>query len=303
MWRTILISQGGKLSLKQNQLSIWQEKGEFCVPIEDIAVIIIENREVVITSPLLSALALNGVTLLTCDEQFLPCGQWLPFHQYHRQLKILKLQISMSQPFKKQLWQRIIQQKINHQAFVLAQMGKIQESKTLVAMSKRVRSGDPDNLEAYAAQVYFPILFGQGFTRTQENDINAHLNYAYTILRSAISRALVLYGYLPALGIFHHSELNAFNLSDDFIEPLRPLVDLLVYQLSQQQKLEPTLTPTAKQQMIKILNYQMQVDQQKVNVLTAIDKMIGSLQASILNRQADKLKLPSIIPLAEHNYE
>ncbi len=99
-WRSILISKGGKLSLRQNQMVIWQEEQEFCVPLEDIAVIVIEHRETVITTPLLSALALNGITLLTCDEQFIPCGQWLPFGQYHRQLKTLKLQLEMSQPLK-----------------------------------------------------------------------------------------------------------------------------------------------------------------------------------------------------------
>lgn len=108
-WRSILISNGGKLSLQHKQMLIQQKENEFTVPLEDIAIIVVESKETVITIPLLSALATNGITLLTCDEQFLPCGQWLPFNQYYRQFKTLKLQLDMSQPLKKQLWQRIVQ--------------------------------------------------------------------------------------------------------------------------------------------------------------------------------------------------
>ncbi|MBN6074352.1 type II CRISPR-associated endonuclease Cas1 [Aggregatibacter actinomycetemcomitans] len=302
-WRSILISKGGKLSLKRNQLLLQQEDNEFTVPLEDIAIVIVENRETVITIPLLSAMALNGITLLSCDEQYLPCGQWLPFNQYHRQLKILKLQLEASQPLKKQLWQLIVRQKIRNQAFVLEQTQFLTQARRLLCMAKEVKSGDKENIEGQAALLYFQTAFGKTFRRIDENPINAHLNYAYTILRSAVARALVLYGWLPSLGLFHRSELNPFNLADDFIEPFRPIVDLLVWTLWKENKLQRGLTPTTKQTLIKVLNYQLQANGQVVNVLTSIERTTASLQNALMCKDPNLLKLPEMLPLAEHYYE
>lgn len=303
-WRSILISNGGKLSLQRKQMLIQQAENEFTVPLEDIAIIVIESKEVVITTPLLSALAQNGITLLTCDEQFLPCGQWLPFGQYYRQLKTLKLQLETSQPQKKQLWQRIVQQKIHNQAFVLEQVGFSSIAKRLHKMAESVKSGDKENLEGQAALIYFQTLFGNAFRRSDdENDINAHLNYAYTVLRSAVARALVLYGWLPQLGLFHRNELNPFNLADDFIEPFRPLVDLRVWQLWQEEKLTSGLSPSTKQSLIQILHYQMRFKQETFSVLATIDRTVSSLQAALIAQNAKLLKLPEMLPLEEHTYE
>lgn len=303
-WRSILISKGGKLSLHQQQMLIQQEGNEFTIPLEDIAIIVVESRETVITIPLLSALGLHGITLLSCDEQFLPCGQWLPFNQYYRQLKTLKLQLESSLPLKKQIWQRIVQQKIRNQAKVLAICNQKEKSDRLLKMAERVKSGDKENIEAQSAVIYFPALFGREFKRQQEaNTINTYLNYAYTIMRSAVARSLVLYGWLPQLGLFHHSELNAFNLADDFIEPFRPLVDLLVWHLLKDKKLNSSLTPMAKQRLIKVLNYQMQVKQEQVNTLTAIERSISSFQKALSQKNAELLILPEICKLQEHQYE
>lgn len=303
-WRSILISKGGKLSLHQNQMLIQQNGNEFTVPLEDIAIVVVESRETVITVPLLSAFGLHGVTLLTCDEQFLPCGQWLPFNQYHRHLKNLKLQLEASVPQKKQLWQVIVQQKIRNQAKVLEIYQFKAASERLFKMAELVKSGDKDNLEAQSAVIYFQVLFGKGFKRTEdENLVNSALNYGYTVMRSAVARAVVLYGWLPQLGLFHHNELNAFNLADDFIEPFRPLVDLLVVELSHQGKLGINLSPSLKQELIKVLNYQLLFKQEKVNALTAIDRTISSFQSALISKNPSLLKLPEILPLAEHQYE
>lgn len=165
-WRSLLIQNGGKLSLQRRQLLIQQNGESHTVPLEDIAVIIIENRETLITAPLLSALADHSATLLTCDEQFLPYGQWLPYAQYHRQLKILKLQLNISEPLKKQLWQHIVRQKILNQAFVADETGNDLATKRLRTLAVEVRSSDTGNREAQAAALYFQALFGEKFTRT-----------------------------------------------------------------------------------------------------------------------------------------
>ncbi|UOO83179.1 type II CRISPR-associated endonuclease Cas1 [Uruburuella testudinis] len=302
-WRSLLIREGGKLSLQKQQMLIQQNGQAYTVPLEDIAVIVIESPETVLTAPLLSALALNGITLLTCDEQFLPCGQWLPYAQYHRQLKTLKLQLNASEPQKKQLWQAIVRQKICNQAQTADESGNDLAAKRLRAMAAAVKSGDTGNMEAQAAALYFQAVFGNRFKRWQESEINSHLNYGYAVLRAAIARALVQYGWLPALGLFHKSELNPFNLADDFIEPYRPLVDLMVWQLHDQGRLNTELTPAAKKILVSLLHHQIRLEQQTFSVLAAIDRTIASFQNSLAEKNAKLLKLPEILPLKEHHYE
>lgn len=302
-WRSLLIQNSSKLSLQRQQLLIQQKDNVYTVPLEDIAVIVVENRETLITAPLLSALSENGVTLLTCDEQFLPCGQWLPFSQYHRQLKTLKLQIHAGEPIKKQLWQKIVKQKIINQAVCVSETGHDIAAKRLYLLASEVKSGDNGNREAQAAALYFQVLFGERFARTENNAINTHLNYAYAVLRAAVARSLVRYGWLPALGLFHKSELNPFNLADDFIEPFRPLADLMVIDLKEKGRLKTQLDTMAKQQLIGLLHHQMMIEQQSFSTLAAIDKMISSFQAALSQKNAHFLKLPEFQTLKVYQYE
>lgn len=302
VWRSVVINQPAKLSLWKQQLLIRQEE-DYSVPLEDIAVIIIEAREVVITAPLLSALAKYGITLLTCDEQFLPCGQWLSFAQYHRSLKILNLQLNMSEPFKKQLWQKIVQQKIKNQAWILDYSGHDIAAKRLNKLAQEVKSGDKGLSESQAAAIYFRVLFDKGFNRKSKHPINTYLNYGYTILRSAVARSLTQYGFLPIMGIHHRNELNTFNLADDFIEPFRQIVDLNVYTRIGYQEINPELSTKDKQDLIKLLNYEIRINSRSYNVLAAIDKTIQSFQAALINKAPTLLMLPEIILLKEHQYE
>lgn len=207
-------------------------------------------------------------------------------------------------PLKKQLWQRIVQQKIRNQAKVLSLCQFQEKSERLLQLANLVKSGDKDNLEAQSAVIYFSGLFGTHFRRKEEdNAINIHLNYAYSVMRSAVARSLVLYGWLPQLGLFHHSELNAFNLADDFIEPFRPIVDLLVSNLLEKGLLSKNLSPISKQQLIKILHHQLRFKREKVSVLTAIDKSVASLQIALIQKNAALLQLPEIDTLQEYQYE
>lgn len=299
-WRSILISKPARLSLQNRSLLIKQED-EIPVPLEDIAVIVVEAREVVLTAPLLSALAQNGITLLTCDEQFLPCGQWLPFAQYHRCLKILKLQINQSLPQKKQLWQQIVKQKISNQAWLLDNSGHDIAAGRLKALADGVKSGDKTFHESQAAALYFPLLFGDGFTRGQENGINGCLNYGYSLIRSAIARALVQYGFQPALGVHHCSELNAFNLADDLIEPYRVLVDLFVFE--NKNRLPENLDTAWKSRLMGLLHHQIVLDGKTYSVLAAIDRTVQSFQTALTQGDAALLKLPEMLPLKVQDYE
>ena len=301
-WRSVFISQPSKLSLQAKQLLIWQGS-EVSIPLEDIAVIVIDSREVLMTVPLLSALAEYGITLIVCDEQFLPCGQFLPFSQHSRFGKILALQMALSDEFKATVWQKIIRQKIVHQAFVLQCAGQNEERDYLQKLATSVLPNDETRIEAHAAAIYFPAMFGNGFSRRMENHINIRLNYGYSIIRSAMARALVGFGFLPALGLWHKSELNAFNLADDCMEIFRPLVDLEIYTQMVSGSLNDVLTTGDKAQLVKLLNYEILLQKQKHNVLSAMEQMAKSLQTAMVHNNPELFRLPEMIFAQEYSYE
>ena len=301
-WRSVFISKPAKLSLRDNALFINQEC-EISVPLEDIAVVVIDCREVVITAPLLTALAQFGATLIVCDEHFLPCGQLLPFSQHSRFLKMLSLQMALSSEIKSILWQKIIRQKIYHQSFVLKCAGQDILSQKLLSLSNEVKPNDLDKCEAYAAALYFPALFGNGFSRGIDTPVNIRLNYGYSIMRSAVARILVAYGFLPTLGLWHKNELNAFNLCDDLMEIFRQVVDLEVYTQFVSGSLNDEFETPDKAQLVKLLNYEMIFQNKKYSVLSAMEQMVKSLTAVFHHQNADFFRLPEISYANECQYE
>ena len=301
-WRSVFISQPAKLSLQNNQLLISQDN-KITVPLEDIAVIVVDSREVVITTPLLTAIAQHGVTLIVCDEHFLPCGQFLSFSQHSRFLKMLSLQISLSDEIKSILWQQIIRQKIYHQSLVLKWAGQDIISQKLFALSNSVKANDLDKCEGHAAALYFPALFGHGFSRGIDTPVNIRLNYGYSIMRSAVARVLVAYGFLPALGLWHKSELNQFNLVDDLMEVFRQIVDLEIYTQLVSGSLNDELIPPDKYQLVKLLNYEMLFNQKIYSVLSAMEQMVKSLTTVLHNQNTEFFRLPELSYHKEYQYE
>jgi CRISPR-associated protein Cas1 len=232
-WRSIVISNPAKLTFAQNALQITQGEGAnqqtAKVPLEDIATLVIDEPQVNLTAKLLSACADAHIAVITVAENHLPNGVLLPYLPHSRALKIMRAQLALSVPNKKRIWQQVVQQKISNQAAVLTRhTGNKVAMQRLFYLARSVRSGDPDNTEGQAAQVYFRALFDANFSRQQENFYNAALNYGYAVIRASIARSLCSYGFLPAFGLFHHNELNSFNLADDLIEPYRPLLDAYV---------------------------------------------------------------------------
>ena len=295
----IFISKPAKLNIKNKQLEVVSEITK-SFPIEDINSIIIDSLQVNITAYTLSELIENKVAIVMCNQQHLPNGIMLPCNNHSRQLKILKHQMELPLPIKKQLWQQIIKQKIFNQASVLKILGLSGFDK-LEYYSKAVLSNDSTNLEATAANFYFKKLFGQDFTRSDNNILNAALNYGYTILRSIIARTIIAYGLEPVLGLFHKSELNNFNLADDIIEPFRPVVDLFVAQNKEFYELDE-LTPKLKASLVNLLNVNILINKKEYNVSYAIEEMIKSLQNAIIFKKGD-IELPSILDLKLHSYE
>ena len=253
--------------------------------------------QITMNSYLLSRLSEYAITLYVTDKTHHPCGTFLPLLRHSRHLSVLKNQLEMTLPNKKKLWKQIVCQKIENQATVLKLCG-IDEWKSIDVLKSMVKSGDPDNMEAVAASKYFKLLFGKNYTRTQDNFINPKLNYGYSILRSTISKYLVVYGYEPSLGIFHKSNLNSFNLSDDIIEPFRPIVDLYVKKFA----LEDEIDTHTKASLANLLNCDLIIDNKLFACAKAIELTIKSL-SSWYNDKNKSLLLPQIIDLEQHTYE
>ena len=202
------------------------------IPVEDIGIVIIDHYQVSVSHAVTNALINNNVAILWCDDKHLPNGLVLPMTANHTYTEKLRYQIDASLPLKKQLWRQTIQAKIHNQGLLLKSMGK--DAAPLFRWCNKVRSGDPDNYEAQAAAWYWERLFESesGFARERYGDPPNHLlNYGYAILRSVVARSLVGSGMLPAIGIFHRNKYNPFCLADDVMEPYRPYVDRLVYDI------------------------------------------------------------------------
>ncbi|MBR1565226.1 MAG: type II CRISPR-associated endonuclease Cas1 [Oscillospiraceae bacterium] len=294
-FRNVLIESPARISVKHNQLLIFTDR-EYSLSVEDISAILLESRMSTITTAALSLLGQSGCALFVCDEKHMPCAVLTPFSQHSRALASAQLQLSASEPLKKRLWQAIVKAKISNQAECLHLCEK--ESTALSDMSARVRSGDPDNVEAAAAQAYFPLLFGAGFVRRNNDAINAALNYGYAILRGQMARTLSVYGFLPAFGVHHHSELNAFNLADDFMEPFRPVIDLLVYTDDR----ETELCPEQKKKLFNCLNLDILSGGEHHSVSYAMERLVQSYARSLREKDAS-LCLPKLLATRPHRYE
>lgn len=230
--QTLIFSNPVSLSLKYNQLEItFKDTGEIITrPIEDIGIVMIENPMVHITIPLLNALANNNVGVVFCDNKFMPNSMLMPLETNTIQQEIYRTQFEASQPTKKRIWKDIIENRIRNQSVLLDKLGL--DGNLLKPYYMNVLSGDSDNREGAAAKVYWKQIFGEQFIRNRNGSPpNSLLNYGYTILRAAVSRALLGSGLFPAIGIFHRNRYNAFPLADDVMEPYRPFVDFAVKQI------------------------------------------------------------------------
>jgi CRISPR-associated protein Cas1 len=304
-----MISRPARLRREHFSLAIDQEETAY-VPFQDIAVIVLDHREITLTHPVLSACAEYGIALYATGDSHQPTGVMLPFLPHSRTTRMLRKQLGLSRPTAKQLWAAIVRRKIENQATCLKLSDKPGVER-MQSYARRVRSGDPENLEGQAAAFYFARLFGAGFYRNDEARwTNAALDYGYAVLRGAIGRALVAHGLHPAVGLFHASEQNAFNLADDMIEPFRPLVDLHVVKHAEERPpptiqdltQEKTLLPYDKPQLVALLNVDIAMPQGRMATLSAIEYAVESLTRSYEADQA-LIELPELIGLAVHPLE
>lgn len=291
---------GTRLSVKLGQLLI-DRPGQptATLPIEDLGVVVVDDRQATLTQSLLNALAQSGAALVVTGSDHLPSGYFLPFEGHSALTERHRAQASLGEPAKKRLWQTLVAAKIRRQGEVLLHFTG--RSAGLVPMSRRVRSGDPDNLEAQAARLYWQALFGRDFRRDRDQGgLNSALNYGYALIRAATARAIVSSGLIPTLGVFHSRRSNAFCLADDLMEPFRPIVDWKVRRLSDEAGAELSLSDRAQRAaLLSLFSETLLVEGRRMPLLVAIQMASASLARVILG-EGRHLVLPSGLPIEAH---
>ena len=262
-------------------MSVKNDSTQTLISLDDIDIVMIENQQTTITSALLSNLAKANISVVFVDDKFTPSAISIGLNKNSRTTKIQKAQVSVKKPRHNRLWREIIYAKILHQGDVL---NTLREDKYLYTLLKKINSGDKRNIEAIGASYYFKELFGKDFSRhSVEDNRNIALNYGYSIIRSSIARHIVAYGLNPSFGMWHSSELNAFNLADDLIEPFRPIVDRYVLQnVSKKSK----LTFQHRQDLTGLLYAKVKNSKdENSSVNEAIKNMVSSYQSFCLGKR------------------
>jgi len=279
--RTLYFGNPAYLHKKDQQLKIIDpdtKTEKASVPLEDIAVVVLDHPQLILTHALVADLTDRNVALISCDSKHLPSGLMLPLDGNHVQTERFRQQISASEPLLKNLWAQTVKAKVENQATLLKRVGF--ESKQLMALVPQIKSGDPDNIEGRAASVYWKLLFNEhDFTRDRFGvEPNSHLNYCYAILRAIVARALVSSGLLPTLGIFHRNKYNAYCLADDIMEPYRPFCDELVYEMFTAGEIETEdITREHKARLLSIATCDVLIDRKKSPLMVAMSRTTSSL--------------------------
>lgn len=297
--RTVEFSTPGtRLSVAHRQLVVERpELPRATIPIEDLGVVIVDDARASYTQAVFLELLKTGATVMVTGRDHLPVGMMLPLDAHHVLTERHRAQIEVSEPARKRVWQALIHAKITQQGMVIAHFTGADGG--LVPMAKRVRSGDSENLEAQAAQRYWPMLFGKEFRRDRDaGGTNALLNYGYAVVRAAIARATVASGLIPSLGVFHKNRANPFCLADDLLEPYRPFVDWRVRLLLDENGGEPPRLGerATKAALLSLFNETVLVGARRNPLLVAIQLSAASL-ARVLTGEGKALALPAGLPL------
>lgn len=281
-YRTVVIQSNCKLKYHNNYLVV---RGENLnrIHIDEIGLLLIDSTQVVITAMLINELMKKKVKIVFCDEKRNPSGELIPLYGSYNNPKKINNQINWSKEVKEKLWQLIIQQKILTQSKLLEKMG-CPEYSMLLEYSKEVKKGDISNREGHASKVYFNALFPEKFKRFNNDNINAALNYGYSIFASYINKEIVSFGYLTQLGINHRNEFNNFNLTYDLIEPLRTIVDEYVLK-----NIDRDLTSDYKMELVNLLNKKVKIKNQEHYLTNAITIYLTSVFDFLENNGKTKI--------------
>ncbi len=298
MWRTIIVTSGERLNIKDNWLIVSNGDKENRIPVGDIYSVVIENRAAMLSVSVLTTLTQAGAHIIFCDEKHLPVTSAFSLNTHYRPFNVIKKQIEMPCELKDLLWQKIVKSKIFNQYLCLKYRGVDKNrSNEIYELSKKVKSGDTTNREAVAARKYFTYLFGVTFRRSDEDVTNAALNYGYAIIRSCVAKTLAGFGFNGTVGIHHINEANPFNLADDIMEPLRPVVDMWTDENCEM--LFETLTYQNRRDLIDLPNQIILQNEKRMKIRYAIEMYVKSLASAVNKNDAELLEVPRLIPFDE----
>jgi CRISP-associated protein Cas1 len=292
-----LATAGTRLSVANHQLVIARpDMDEARVPIEDIGVLVVDSIQTSYTHSVLLELAQAGAALLISGHNHLPAGIFLPMQGHSSLTERHHIQISASEPLKKQAWKNLITAKLRQQSNALLAFGG--DDRGLLEMSRRVKSGDPENLEAQGAQRYWPALLGNDFRRGEhDTDINGLLNYGYAVLRAVLARSIVASGLIPSIGVHHRNRSNPFCLADDLIEPYRPYVDWQVRRLVDAGETVEPDNREARKAMLGLLNETVSITGRNSPLQLAMQNTAASM-ARLYAGEEKTLALPEGMPMS-----
>lgn len=281
-WRTVVINKNCKLSYKNDYLIIRSEDLKM-IHLSEINTIIIENGMASITSYLINELSNKKIKLIICDEKHNPSCEMMPYYGSYNTSKKVINQVNWSQERKDIAWQQIIIYKIHNQAMLLKNLN-IDGYEKLLEYEKQVEVADKTNREGHAAKVYFNLLYGMEFYRSEPDNTNISLDYGYTILLSLMNREIVSKGYITQIGINHKNEFNQFNLSCDLMEIFRPMVDEIVYK-----NREFVFDKEYKHKLIDVCNREVYIQNKKQYLSNAIQIFISSVFDFLENNKESEI--------------
>ena len=290
-----------KLSVSNKQLVIARpEHRRESIPIEDLGVVIVDDVRATYTQAVFIELTNAGTCVLICGRDHLPASMMLPLVGHHTQTERQLAQVKTSVPRKKRVWQALVKAKIIQQAAVLSHFSV--HNKGLIQLASRVKSGDPQNVEAHAAQRYWPALLGDSFRRNRDQpDYNALLNYGYAVIRATVARAIVATGLMPSFGVHHKNRRNPFCLADDLLEPYRPFVDWRVKQIALDTPKDAMSLESRpiRARLLSLLNESVNIGEWSEPMLVAIQTSADSLRKALTGDGIDLLLPPHGMPLVD----
>jgi len=229
-WRTVVVNTHSKLSYKNNHLIFKDASRTELIHLSEVDILLLETTDIVLSTMLIKRLVDENILVIFCDDKRLPTAYLMPYYGRHDSSLQLSRQITWNEEAKAQVWTTIIAQKILNQAFYLGSCGFLEKSQSVIDLYHGLDLFDPSNREGHAARIYFNTLFGNDFSREQDNDVNAALDYGYTLILSMFAREIVLSGCMTQFGLKHANQFNQFNLASDIMEPFRPIIDRIVYE-------------------------------------------------------------------------
>ncbi|MDD6233674.1 MAG: type II CRISPR-associated endonuclease Cas1 [Lachnospiraceae bacterium] len=287
-WRVIVVSRSAKLDYQMGYMVVRQEETTK-IFLNEISTVIIETTAVSITGTLMSELMKNKIKVIFCDEKRNPSSELIPYYGAHDTSAKVRNQIAWTDDIKATVWTEIVTEKIRKQKELLEDIGKIEEAILLQSYIDDTQYGDSTNREGHAAKVYFNALFGKDFTRTADCNINAALNYGYSIILSSFTREIVANGYITQIGLFHDNMFNQFNLASDLMEPFRPIVDDAVYNMK-----ISVFEKNEKMQLVNLLNKSVNINDRTEYVNNAIKIYCRSIFDALCDKDIALIKFYSL---------